>query len=155
MRGRSDIKLGQRFFATLLQIFNRLKVEFLALTATTGGQPSLPFWKTQIPVALAETDSVAFRIWKGEFRWRAYDFSTASTKLDSVEEWRVYQADLALTAAILLKLEPPCVLDLVFRSDAFYRFLHCRSPFDPGLHIDRKRILFDSQCRRVSLVGVR
>ena len=31
-----------------------------------------------------------------------------STKLDTVEAWRVYQADLAITAAVVLKLDPPC-----------------------------------------------
>jgi len=46
---------------------------------------------------------------KGKFEWLSYKFYHKSTKLDTVEAWRVYQADLAITAAIVLKLDPPCV----------------------------------------------
>ena len=46
---------------------------------------------------------------KGEFSWWSYEYYHFSTKLDTVEAWRVYQADLAITAAIVLKLDPPCV----------------------------------------------
>ena len=46
---------------------------------------------------------------KGDFSWRAYELHYKSTKLDTVEAWRVYEADLAITAAIVLKLDPPCV----------------------------------------------
>ena len=45
----------------------------------------------------------------GLFRWPSYEFAHDSTKLDAVEVWRVYQADLAITAAVVLKLDPPCV----------------------------------------------
>ena len=45
----------------------------------------------------------------GLFRWPSYEFAHDSTKLDTVEAWRIYQADLAITAAIVLKLDPPCV----------------------------------------------
>ena len=46
---------------------------------------------------------------KGAFEWRTYEFYHRSTRLDTVEAWRVYQADLAITAAVVLKLDPPCV----------------------------------------------
>ena len=46
---------------------------------------------------------------KGKFELLSYEFSHNSSKFDTVEAWRVYQADLAITAAIVLKLDPPCV----------------------------------------------
>jgi len=46
---------------------------------------------------------------KGSFQWRLYEYNHMSTKLDTVEAWRIYQADLAITAAFVLKLDPPCV----------------------------------------------
>jgi len=46
---------------------------------------------------------------KGSFQWQSYEFYYRLTRLDTVEAWRVYQADLAITAAVVLKLDPPCV----------------------------------------------
>ena len=54
-------------------------------------------------------DKSLIGIKKGEFKWQSYEFFHFSTKLDTVEAWRIYQADLAITAAIVLKLDPPCV----------------------------------------------
>ena len=45
----------------------------------------------------------------GYLFWPSYEFGHKSTKLDTVEAWRVYQADLAITAAVVLRLDPPCV----------------------------------------------
>ena len=80
---------------------------------------------------------------KGEFRWLSYEFRHASTKLDTVEAWRVYEADLAITAVIVLKLDPPCVsFDPLYIKFFWNRFLNCRNPFELGAgQFDRRRIL--------------
>jgi len=54
-------------------------------------------------------DKSLFGFNKGYFHWPSYGLYHKSTKLDTVEAWRVYQADLAITAAVVLKLDPPCV----------------------------------------------
>ena len=46
---------------------------------------------------------------KGSFQWRSYEFTHDATNVDTVEAWRIYQADLAITVAVVLKLDPPCV----------------------------------------------
>ena len=51
---------------------------------------------------------------KGEFKWPSYEFRHYSTKIDTAEAWRVYQADLAITTAVVLKLDPPCVYYILF-----------------------------------------
>ena len=45
----------------------------------------------------------------GMFKWLSYEFIHNSSKFDTVEAWRIYQADLAITASVVLKLDPPCV----------------------------------------------
>ena len=45
----------------------------------------------------------------GQFYFLSYEFTHDATNVDTVEAWRIYQADLAITVAIVLKLDPPCV----------------------------------------------